>query len=374
MNALREITLSGLITISDIQSWIPAGTAVTFKIRKAATFAPLAESFALMRLHDFVNSGTKIRVHCHFSVSPADAQVGILGTLFGLALMLQSAAGEDGVSDTHAAMLDALWQRFRRSRGRFGTGQHAYLASRDPDCPIPPCLEPAPPAVFPLPTELERALNETVRSMTGSPIFVGSFAEGDLGICLYEAARNSFDHARVDANGRAIAGIRGVIVEKLIFHSFDQIDKRNDLNELLRAYVKRVWADMPEKTLLGFTVCDLGPGIHHTLPSHPGENGWEKLVRAFRVGESRKPPGSDATRGQGLDKLLGAARRLKAFLLVRSSELVGYRDFSTEKVISEQALQIWPWSKGIPGCGTSLSVLWPAGKAAGDFNTFGQGT
>lgn len=370
----QELTLSGLITISDVQAWAPAGKTVTFKIRKAATFAPLAESFAIMRLHDFVNSGIKIQVQCHFAIAPAEAHLGVLGTLFGLALMLQSASGEVAASGAQVDLLDALWQRFLKSRGRFGTGQHMYLASRDPDCPIPPCLEPAQPGGFPLPTEFERALNDTVRSMTGSHIFVGSLAEGDLGICLYEAARNSFDHARIDAKGRAITGMRGVIIEKLIFHSFEQIDKRNDLNELLRAYVKRVWNDIPQKTLLGLTVCDLGPGIHHTLPSQLGENDWDKLARAFRVGESRKPPGSDATRGQGLDKLFGAARRLNAFLLVRSSELIGYRDFSTSRVVSEQLLHKWPWSKGIAGCGTSISVFWPAGKAAGDFNTFGQGT
>lgn len=112
-----------------------------------------------------------------------------------------------------------------------------------------------------------------------------------------------------------------------------------------------------EFTLVSFTVSDLGPGIHRTLPPQDDESSWLRLLRAFKSGESRKPAGIEVARGQGFSTMLNSLHALKGLLFVKSAELIGWRDGNLLQELDTPVLtrQVHSTSSLV---GSSVSLSW----------------
>jgi hypothetical protein len=195
-----------------------------------------------------------------------------------------------------------------------------------------------------------------------------SLSEEDSITFLYESARNSFEHARVDGAGMPIQGVRGILVEKLVFGSQAEMAARKDIADFQKQYLTRIWNTLsPAKRVITYSVVDLGPGIQWTLPSaNASESPMARLERAFRPGQTRKSHGLDMEAGMGLSKLYAAARRVRALLIVRSAELTCVLDFSQSATSSEIGLRELPGTPSCGSIGTALTLLWPDIEGAGD--------
>jgi hypothetical protein len=110
---------------------------------------------------------------------------------------------------------------------------------------------------------------------------------------------------------------------------------------------------------LAITVSDLGAGIHGTLLPREGESDFDRLIRAFRVGESSMPEGADIERGKGLDSILEACETTKALLLVFSRDLCAFFDATVQNRAQRSLLSRYQQWEGLKQCGTSLSLVLP---------------
>jgi|GEM_PF-3544092 len=355
----RSFRLSEFTSLDDVAEWTTAGPSddVELKITAASGFAPTVEGVALGALQQLVQRGG-VTTSC--SVNPAKAPK-LFESLFGLSLALASrviTAPECG--DLKSATAERLWRAVLQSRGQIGTGNHVSIVFRDPDYWLPQCLR-SPEGQFPKRDLFRSVLEEAARGMGFQRSF--SNTEDDVITFLYEASQNSYDHGRVGADGRAVTGVRGVLLDRVTVKSQVELESRRDLSEFQRAYIQRATSITSGPSIFfAFTVADLGAGIHNTLPAVPGESSWDRLNRAFSAGETRKPRGAGLEAGQGLAKLHGSARRLRALLFVKSADLSGHIDFSME---GENHLLVQN-PKSLGSTGTSLTLMWPASTTGGD--------
>jgi hypothetical protein len=385
-------------SLNAIASWLQVGDeGLVFCISGESSFAPLTEGVALGVLHDLARRHVPIGVETTVTYDVRTVErLSILESLFGLALALSAQfVKPPNQADVHGELAAELWGRVLKSRGVVGKGNRTGLVFRDPDYWIPHRLR-TENVSFPLRDQFRSELLKILRDQ-GFPREGYSRTENDAITFLYEAARNSHEHARVDINARAISSIRGIIAERIALsspaelpgrHDFNppswtldlgmdtaatELPSRHDLNPPLHEYIQRVWHTVSSKMRLFYalTVAALGPGIHNTLPALPGESSWDRLTRAFQPGQTRKKKTGDLDAGLGLAKLRASAERLHALLFVRSSDLLAFADFSSPSVDSDPAiLRPWPDEQLRMGnSGTSLTLLWPALPDGGDQGT-----
>lgn len=363
MPEISAVLNSG-VSLSEMASW--KGAAVCFRVRKDSGLAPLGEGIALGELHALVRARSRISIETTFPVEPKQspdsaASLPFFDSAFGLAITAASSAVHDSRGrDVRDTLRRYLWKRLKTTRGVLGIGSHMAVVAYDPHFPIPPCLQ-LHGHEFPLRDHVRATLLALAKAMGRRYDFV-SLSEEDVITFLYEASKNSYDHARTDANGEAITGVRGILLERLSFTNQEEIRTRRDLHALVRDYILRSFATSQTTAFQTYTVSDVGPGIHNTLPSRPLESAFERLRRAFRAGESRRPSSGDVHRGRGLDLLLTAARSLRAFLLIRSGDLLAFADGSGD----DYEIKAWPESLTLGNAGTSLSLIWPMRAHGGD--------
>lgn len=360
-------------SLNAIASWLQAGDeGLVFCVSSASGFAPLTEGVALGVLYDLARRRPiYVETTVAHDVRTLE-RLPMLESLFGISLALSaSSVKTPNQADVHGELAAKLWGRVLEGRGVVGKGNRTGLVFRDPDYWIPYCLRTGS-ASFPLRDQFRSAILAILRAQ-GFPRAQYSRTEDDAITFLYEAARNSHEHARVDTNERAITGIRGILAERITLASPTELQNRRDLSPLLREYIQRVWHTISSETrlLYALTVADLGPGIHHTLPALPGESSWHRLNRAFQPGQTRKKKTGDIEAGLGLVKLRASAERLHALLFVRSSDLLAFSDFSSPGIDSDPAiLRPWPDEQLRMGTsGTSLTLLWPELPDGGDQGT-----
>ncbi len=358
--------------LDDLAKWHRAkGHQVKFSVSKTSSFALAVEGVALGVLRE-LQTASSIDLECTFDIlaedqtKGQDAKLGLFDGLFGLALIVAARSIRVHSSTaSRAEILDCLWRRVRIGRGAVGDGKRMSLVSRDPDDPVPECLR-AGIAGFPKRDRFSAVLLERSRNL-GVAKGGYSKSEDDAITFIFEAARNSFEHARNDANGAGVRGIRGILVEKLVFGSHAEARTRQGLSELQRLYLQRVWGNLgAQRRVLAYTVADLGPGIQRTLRPAPGETPWARLTRAFEPGETRKPRGTDVEGGLGLPRLCSAAARLKALLLVKSGDLTAVADFSLPVLEKRVPLERLRSASDLGDLGTSLTLLWVETAGAGD--------
>jgi hypothetical protein len=355
----RSFRLSEFTSLDDVAEWTTADPTdeIELKITGTSGFAPAVEGVALGALQQLAQKGG-LTADC--SVDTAKASK-LFESLFGLSLALASRAitAPEG-KEQKAVTADRLWRAAVQARGQIGTGNHVSIVFRDPDYWMPQCLR-SPEGQFPKRDLFRSALLAVARGMG----FQGAFSntEEDVITFLYEATQNSHDHGRVGADGRAVAGIRGVLLDRVTVNSPKELESRRDLSELQRSYIRRATSAASGPSIFfAFTVADLGAGIHNTLPTTPGESNWDKLNRAFTAGETRKQRGAGLEAGQGLAKLHGSAGRLRALLFVKSADLSGHIDFSIEG----ENRRLVENPKRLGSTGTSLTLMWPATRTGGD--------
>ena len=368
-----QIRIQEHTSLNTVAAWLQAGEeGLVFCVSGESGFAPLTEGVALGVLHDLAR---RMPIYVETTVAHdvrTLERLPILESLFGIALVLSARSIKTpSQTDVHSELATELWGRVLKVCGVVGKGNHTGLVFRDPDYWIPHRLRTGS-ASFPLRDQFRSALLTISRSQ-GFPREQYSHTENDAITFLYEAARNSHEHARVDTNERAIPGIRGILTERITLASTTELPSRRDLDPPLRSYIQHIWDTISPKTRLFYalTVADLGPGIHNTLPALPGESSWDRLKRAFQPGQTRKNKTGDLEAGLGLVKLRASAKRLHALLFVRSSDLLAFSDFSSPGVDADPAtLQPWPDDQlRIGTSGTSLTLLWPELPDGGDQGT-----
>jgi hypothetical protein len=363
------INLKRETTLSDVAGWLRDGAAeMTFIVWPNSDFTTAVEGVALTVLRELWASGRVIHVDCRFGVEAAVRvqDLGLFDGLFGLCLAVVAKTIRSASSDqVRPALLQRLWDRVRQGRGCIGHGKRLAIVSRDPDVPVPAILRTGS-THFP-----QRAHFAPVLQGVAHDMGFGNFglrkrtiltADEEAALTfLYETARNSHEHGRHDRDDRAVHGIRGTIIERLIFTSRGEVDARSTLPEWQRQYAARVWPRMERsKRIVAYTVVDLGSGIQNTLPPVvPEESPWDRLNRAFRDGETRKPKGTDVEAGVGLYKVAQAAMNLKALLVVKSGELLGFADFSVDRHAGSPFLEPWPEGLDVGHQCTSVTLMWP---------------
>ena len=355
----RSFRISEFTSLNDVAKWTATDPSdeIELKITATSGFAPTVEGVALGALQQLAQRA-ELTTAC--SVDPTKVPK-LFESLFGLSLALitRTIAVPEG-TDQKTATADRLWRAVLQARGQIGTGNHVSMVFRDPDYWMPQCLR-SPEGQFPKRDLFRSELAKTAGGMGLKGSFSNS--EEDVITFLYEATQNSHDHGRVGADGRAVAGVRGVLLDRVTVNSLTELESRRDLSAFQRSYMRRAISESSGPLIFfAFTVTDLGPGIHNTLPAKPDESNWDRLNRAFSAGESRKQRGVGLEAGQGLAKLHGSARRLGALLFVKSSDLSGHIDFS----IDREDYHLAENNMRLGSIGTSLTLMWPASKTGGD--------
>jgi hypothetical protein len=356
---IRSYKLSQFTSLAEVAEWVQVGAAndIELQIGASSGFAPTVEGVALGALQQ-VAQKSSVTVECGVD---AEKSSKIFESLFGLsvALVARKVTGPAD-QDQKTTLAAQLWQRVLQARGRIGTGNHVSIVFRDPDYWMPQCLR-SPEGHFPRRDLFRSTLLSAARKMGLSRSFSGT--EDDVITFLYEATQNSHDHARVDRDGQAVSGIRGLLLDRVMVTSARELEGRRDLSEFQRSYIRRASSEIRGAAVFfAFTVSDLGAGIQNTLPAAPDESAWDRLNRAFSAGETRKPRGAGLESGLGLSKLRESAKRLRALLFVKSAELAGYVDFSVDS--GNTRITELPTRFGT--LGTSLTLMWPATRTGGD--------
>ena len=206
-------------SLNAIASWLQVkDEGLVFCVSSESGFAPLTEGVALGVLHDLAR---RLPV-CVETMVAHDARtlerLPMLESLFGIALVLSTRfVKTPSQAGVHSELATELWGHVLKGRGVVGKGNHTGLVFRDPDYWIPHRLRTGS-ASFPLRDQFRSTLLAISRAQ-GFPREQYSHTENDAITFLYEAARNSHEHARVDTNERAIPGIRGILTERITLAS-----------------------------------------------------------------------------------------------------------------------------------------------------------
>ena len=364
-------------SFSDIAAWT-ASEDLCFILTRESGFELLVEPFALSRLYDLSRRGVRVSLEVLYDVPPLDslaagnvAGLGLLASLFGLALLqiaqsVTYGAGRRLITDQ---LRYAVWELVISSKGRLGSGDYVVILSRDPDMPLPAVLRDASRSAdaraFPLRGPFATLLRTIGKEMGIATDIAAAPVEEALITFLYEVAKNAYDHGRFSHAGAALRGVRGIVIQKLRARSLEEFLTRRTLPLQLKTYLTRLAAPISGVGVLAaVSVVDTGLGIHRTLLGKPGESEWERLGRAFLPGESSKPIGIEG-RGQGLNHVIDAltsCTALRAFLQVRSANMLAYRDFTDQSVGTDAgpyALRRLGDDLRTDTSGSSLTLVWP---------------
>lgn len=365
------INLGQAVSVEEVTTWnCEDSSQVIFVLSRTSDFALFAEGAALAKICEFRTRNIAIKVQASFLITETadERSFGILSSLFGVSLLHNATELSDySGTDVREKLLTRLWEAIQRGNGEFGDGKKRCVVFRDPDYSLPQCFREDDRRRFPFLEAFDRLLRIFGRELTGDKSFGNSIAERQVITFLYEAALNAHEHGRPNAP----EGIRGIIAEKFIFQSDSHLHLREQIPDLVKEYLSNCYgAEEARRLVIAFTVADLGPGIHQTLPSIAGESAWNRLNRAFASGVSRKAAANDVRKGEGTVKILASAQNLNAFLFVHSADLLAYRNFSYLSNPSHaDHLAPWPAKYG-HSIGTSLTLIWPVTKASPDQRSF----
>ncbi|MGB8842762.1 MAG: hypothetical protein WCC64_17035 [Aliidongia sp.] len=152
---------------------------------------------------------------------------------------------------------------------------------------------------------------------------VGAGPAGDLGRFLAELHENGIEHGSHDTQGRRIAGSRFMRVRKHVANNKQQlIDRCGSVTELARHVELSVHTNGPA-ALIEASISDFGLGIVDAFTASPAAAGLtlgrRDLLESL-VYERLSSKSSDPSAGLGIQKALDAARRMQAFVSLRTAE------------------------------------------------------
>lgn len=379
---MPELILKKWTKRADILLWgCGQGEQVSIRLFRDASFELYAEATFIAVLQALRMRAGSIQVYLNFDINAALEAPGIdsrwpdfLNGLAGAALV-QSAdriIAPSGEDITHR-LLDIAWgERIVKRDGVIGDGKKQSIVCRNPGTPVPRCLRDGIKVTIPTRLKFERLLRKLGKELGAGTMFsanrfLDTFTEDELSGFLFEAFRNAIEHRPENC----LPGVWGVTIEKLVFSSDSEIKSRGQVPQILQSYLECSWKGRRRSTgmfMLCVTVCDYGPGIQNTLPPLEGESDWDRLLRAFRRGVSRKAKSGSPDWGQGLPNILDTAKALKALLFVRSAG---------EAAVADGGSSDPKWTKlSGPGvtathvAGTSLSVTWVLSNENPDQATF----
>jgi hypothetical protein len=360
---MQQISVGKSTTLANVNSWLLNDSSdLHFRLTRDSDLLPFAEGPALNAIAA-LRDRARIHVSTAFDLDFRSQSVDLdcLSTIFGLQLLYYSVDVKDSAGRSlRSELLKVLWQRVVEGGGSLGSGAGRYIFFRDPDYVVPPCLRRETARDISPGNRFLSVLKETAVSFGAGKGFGNSKTETALLTFLYEAATNANDHG-----ARPAIGVRGITARKLIFHTEEDLVAR-ELPVMLKEYCSRTWSNRKDSHfIISFTVSDLGPGIQNTLRPIEGESEPNRLLRAFKSGESSKPTGTDTARGQGLTRILEAASAIQALLIITSARRLIYRDFSSEATVDESGLIIHPNELSV-SAGTSLTLLWAPPRSSPD--------
>jgi len=244
---------------------------------------------------------------------------------FGFFLLLIASDAAVNDKPVELQLLKRLaFDSYRQHLGGIGSGNQLHWMSIDPAIPLPPLLPFDEQKGFPTPSDFARVISTSVHRM--GTFALSSVVEKPIVSFIYETARNSYEHGRIDAAGSTTRGIRSISLERIIFANRGEIGQRS-LPDYLRNYFRTLFNEARfDKQVFCLSIIDQGLGIQRTLAPHQGETHLQTLKRAFVDGESSKPKG-EANRGLGLSNVLFAAKDLGALIQIYSAGLFIYQDF-----------------------------------------------
>lgn len=358
---------------------------IIFTISKSSSFTLFSEGIALGLIQDLEEANKKIVIRLHNSTTKlittdlkstdpnnysalTDLNIPeILCGIFGLQLLYKSTGAENFFSDTNDSVLarkligTIIWKTVQARNGRLGDGKNQYLISRH-DYRIPSLLRDGDPLRFPL-SDVFRAKISPIIGSIGKEKISSIDAKTLVESWIYHIAENMFEHGSVDVsnNENLIEGYSGILIQKIATPNMNSIENRSDLDEKTKSYIQNLYQDHEFKntdTLTVITVMDSGRGIHNTLPKeHTNTPAGTRLNAAFMRGVTRNRIGKKRS-GYGLFDSVRAARKLKACLVVCSSEIYTTKTFeqldgnnidfnNNSKIINKKN-------------GTSQSIIWPS--------------
>ena len=359
-----QIRIPEWASIEDVAKWdCQFGDEIEFKIKRESGFKLLATGSAISAIRRIRSKASNVAIHCEFSfpttkvhAQTMQAWAGFFLSLGGVALLQAANDVVDAAgTDFSATAFDAMWREILlKSGGIIGDGKSQSLISREFDSPIPEAVRSSEANRLPSRREFEFVLGHLGRGLGAGKNFFGSLTEAAISSFLFEAFRNSIEHAIPSSEG-----IWGITIEKVIFQNADEISRRSQIPDFAKPFVERHFTKR-RPLWICVTVADFGIGIQNTLPPQPDESEWPRLIRAFERGASRKPRSGSPNRGQGLPNILDAAARLGACIFVNSAGLAA---------LNEVANPQSAWSQvAIPAGlqGTSISVFWPVSNESPD--------
>lgn len=380
---MNEIVLSQWTSLEDILAWNLVSSETRLTVRRDASFKLFGEGAFVAALHAIRVRSSHILVHFPFDLTEAIATPqettlwpDILSSLAGVALLqIADAITDRAGREITAELVKAIWEeRVIPGSGVIGDGKKKSIICRFPGNSVPKCLRQSNSIRVPQRLQFEDLLRKLGGELgaTGAlskAVFLDSRTEDELSGFLFEAFRNVLEH-----NGDVPDGVWGITIEKIIITNREDIRSRAQIPSLAYDYLERELGTGVGRRggfLLNVTISDFGRGIQNTLPLIPGhdESGWQRLLRAFEKGVSRKPKSGSPDWGQGLPNILETIRHLRALLFVRSADEAALSDGSagarewvrvTDRVLA---------SDSVPG--TSLSALWVVRDETPDQTTFG---
>jgi hypothetical protein len=362
----RDIAIGPHVTFSAVKAWTYAP-----RLRVSVVSAPAFEAgvmgIAMARLSAFVNRGARISLTLQKDL-PKEAQDferTIWCSPFGFLLLL--IAHDSFLADKPLDMQlvkKLAFDNYRQQLGGIGKGNQIHWISIDPAIPLPPILPLSEEKGFPTPSDFAELISTSVQRM--GTFVLSSVTEQPIASFIYETARNSYEHGRIDSAGSTTRGIRSISLERLIFANRGEVSQRN-LPDHLKTYFRTLFNDGRfGRQVFCLSIMDQGLGIQGTLPSMPHETSVQRLSRAFRDGESSKPQG-EANRGLGLSNVLFAARDLGALLQIYSAGLFVYQDFlNPDDKYPALAPSVIDEAKGADLQGTVISLFIPQHETSPD--------
>lgn len=380
---MKEIVLSQWTGIEEIIGWDYMETdEVKVTVKRDASFKLMAEGTFVAAVQAIKIRSRNLSIHFLFDLadaiaSPSDDSLwpDILNGLGGIALIqIADKITDSSNRDITSDLVTAIWEnRVIPAGGMIGDGKKRSIVCRFPGNPVPRCLRQSSEVKVPqrlqfedLLRKLGKELGATGMKSTGS--FLDSMTEDELSGFLFESFRNVIEH-----NVDVPLGVWGVTVEKVVITEREDIRSRGQISPLVYGYLDREIATRSGKQrgfLLSVTISDYGPGIQHTLPTPPDadESGWDRMMRAFEKGVSRKPKSGSPDWGQGLPNILDTIRQLKAILFVRSAEEAALLDGGAAKPEWIRVTEKGVASAAVAG--TSLSAMWIIRDDNPDQSTF----
>jgi hypothetical protein len=334
---MKQVTvrLGAAVSSEDVLLWPAPQSDLQFLILRTCAFEPGAEGLALSYLAGAIRGEAKVFLQCEFEppTNVNEFYSTILSSIFGYTLIRVCKTIFFGKSreDCRGQLRIFSGKTYDDHAGIVGLGDEVRLIAFDPRRPIPKALMTSPDSLdnmgIPLPSafhvDIVRILGGMGLNEIASPSTLSTLIR-----FIHELFANTVQHGRPTNELVALHSTRGIALSKINFNPA-QLATRRMSSELLE-FLGRV-AEMQKRQTSLQVVClsvmDMGDGIQHTLPPKEDETEGERLLRAFRLGESRKNSGA-IERGAGLDRVVKVAHRLGARLQIASAGRMIVKDFS----------------------------------------------